>query len=106
MYYVYILASKKYGTLYIGVTHDLIKRVYEHKHDLIEGFTKTYQVHRLVYYEHTEDIHSAIQYEKRLKKWNRQWKIALIELSNPEWQDLYLELTGAMDSRLRGNDTL
>ena len=70
-YYIYILASKRNGTLYIGVTNDLVKRVNDHKNNLIEGFTKKYSVHKLVYYEQTEDIESAIQREKRLKKWNR-----------------------------------
>ena len=91
-YYVYILASKRNGTLYIGVTNDLIRRVYEHKNDLIDGFTKKYGVHRLVYYEQYDEIVNAIQREKRLKKWNRQWKIELIEKENPEWKDLYLQL--------------
>ncbi len=88
-YYVYILASKRNGTLYIGMTNDLIRRVNEHKNDLIEGFTKKYGVHKLVYFEQTSDIESAIQREKRLKKWNRQWKLDLIEKENPEWKDLY-----------------
>jgi len=88
-YYVYILASKRNGTLYIGVTSNLIKRIYEHKNNLVEGFTKKYFVHDLVYYEETTDINSAIEREKRLKKWNRQWKIELIEKSNPNWEDLY-----------------
>jgi len=91
-YYVYILASRKKGTLYIGVTSDLLKRIYEHKHDLVEGFTKQYKVHNLVYFEFTESIESAIAREKKLKKWNREWKIRLIEKSNPDWRDLYLEL--------------
>jgi putative endonuclease len=91
-YYVYILASKKKGTLYIGVTSDLVKRIYEHKHDLVEGFSKQYKVHNLVYFEITESIESAIAREKKLKKWNREWKIRLIEKSNPEWRDLYAEL--------------
>ena len=91
-YYVYILASKRNGTLYIGVTSGLKKRVYEHKHDLVEGFTKKYQVHILVYYEMTNDIESAIRREKLLKKWRRRWKIALIEKNNPEWKDLYNDL--------------
>jgi putative endonuclease len=91
-YYVYLLASKRNGTLYIGVTSDLVKRVHEHKNDLIEGFTKKYNVHKLVYYEATEDINSAITREKQLKKWKRDWKIELIEKSNPEWKDLYFEL--------------
>jgi putative endonuclease len=86
---VYILASQRNGTLYIGVTSDLIKRVWEHKNDLIEGFTKKYAVHRLVYYEMLENMESAIQREKQLKKWNRDWKIELIEKDNPEWADLY-----------------
>ena len=90
-YYVYIMASKKNGTLYIGVTNDLIKRVYAHKNDLVEGFTKKYGVHQLVYYEQTEDVKSAIQREKQLKKWNRGWKIELIEKMNPDWKDLYDE---------------
>jgi len=86
---VYILASKKNGTLYIGVTSDLVKRVWEHQNDLVEGFTKKYAVHRLVYYEMLEDMEAAIQREKQLKKWNRDWKIDLIEKDNPEWRDLY-----------------
>ena len=91
-YYVYILSSRKKGTLYIGVTSDLLKRIYEHKNDLVEGFTKKYKVHNLVYFEMTESIESAIAQEKKLKKWNREWKIRLIEKSNPDWRDLYLEL--------------
>ncbi len=91
-YYVYILASKKNGTLYIGVTNNLIRRVYEHKNGLIDGFTKKYNVHILVYYEVVSDIGSAIQREKRMKKWNRQWKIELIEKENVDWQDLYYQL--------------
>ena len=88
-YYVYMLASKRNGTLYIGVTNDLVRRVYEHKQGLIEGFTKKYKVDRLVFFEETNDVESAIIREKRLKKWNRQWKIELIEKQNPEWKDLY-----------------
>jgi len=91
-YYVYILASKRNGTLYIGVTNNLIRRVYEHKNDLINGFTKKYKVHMLVYYEHANDIYSAIQREKSLKKRERKWKIELIETMNPDWHDLYEEL--------------
>jgi putative endonuclease len=89
---VYILASKKNGTLYIGVTSDLIKRAWEHKNDLVEGFTKKYGVHVLVYFELHEDMAAAIQREKQLKKWNRDWKIDLIEKDNPEWADLYESL--------------
>jgi len=88
-YFVYILASKRNGTLYIGMTNDLIKRVFEHKSDIIEGFTKKYSVHILVYYERFSDVYSAIAREKRLKKWKRQWKIDLIEKDNPQWRDLY-----------------
>ncbi len=88
-YYVYILASKKNGTLYTGVTSDLAKRCYEHKQDLVEGFTKRYQVHTLVYYEVHSDIREAIRREKQIKKWNRSWKIRLIEEKNPQWQELY-----------------
>ena len=91
-YYVYILASKRNGTLYIGVTSDLAKRIYEHKHSLIKGFTKKYNVDRLVYYETTEDVESAILREKRLKKWKRQWKVELIEQKNPNWKDLYYDI--------------
>ena len=92
MYYVYIMASRRNGTLYIGVTNNLIKRVYEHKNDLVEGFTKKYGVHRLVYYEQSGDVKSAIEREKRLKAWKRRWKLRLIEEMNPEWNDLYDEL--------------
>ena len=88
-YYVYIIASRRNGTLYIGVTDDLVRRVYEHKHDIVEGFTKKYGVHDLVYYEQTNDVYSALTRAKRLKKWNRDWKIVLIERENPEWRDLY-----------------
>ena len=91
-YYIYILASKKNGTLYIGVTSDLIKRIYEHKNDLVEGFTRKYTIHNLVYFEATESIESAITREKQLKKWNRAWKTNLIEKSNPAWNDLYTDL--------------
>lgn len=87
-YYVYILASNRNGTLYIGITDNLVRRVYEHKNDLIEGFTKKYKVHMLVYFEETSDVKSAIQREKQLKKWNRKWKLELIESKNPAWKDL------------------
>ena len=92
-YYVYILASKRNGTLYIGITNSLIRRVYEHKNGLIDGFTKKYKVHNLVFYERFDDVKSAIRCEKQLKKWNRKWKIDLIEKDNPEWKDLYEDLT-------------
>jgi putative endonuclease len=86
---VHILASKRNGTLYIGMTSNLQKRVWEHKNDLIEGFTKKYGVHRLVYYELHPDMMSAITREKQMKKWNRSWKVELIEQLNPEWKDLW-----------------
>lgn len=91
-YYVYILASKRNGTLYIGVTNDLRRRVYEHKEKIIEGFTAEYGVSTLVWYESTENVESALLKEKQLKKWNRAWKIQLIEEKNFEWNDLYDEL--------------
>ena len=87
-YYVYILASRPGGALYIGVTNDLLRRVYEHRDCLVEGFTKRYGVHLLVHYEMFGDIADAIAREKQLKKWNRAWKLRLIEERNPEWQDL------------------
>ena len=89
MHYVYILASKKNGTLYIGVTTDLQKRIFQHKNKEIEGFTKKYGVDKLVYFETYEDYWDAANREKRMKKWNRAWKIELIEKENPHWQDLY-----------------
>ena len=92
VYYVYILASKPNGTLYIGVTNDLIRRVYEHKQGLIDGFTKKYGVKMLVYYEQCGQIESVIMREKQSKKWKRAWKIRLIKSMNPEWKDLYEEL--------------
>ena len=92
MYFVYILASRRNGTLYVGVTNDLVRRVYEHKNDLVDGFTKRYGVHLLVYYESTSEVTSAIQREKQIKKWNRAWKIELIERVNQDWKDLYNEL--------------
>lgn len=88
-YYVYILAGKINGTLYIGVTNNLVKRVYEHKQNYVEGFTKQFGVHTLVYFETHSDINEALKREKQLKKWNRKWKINLIEKDNPKWEDLY-----------------
>jgi len=86
---VYLLASKRNGTLYCGVTSDLVKRVWEHKHDMAKGFTSRYGVHRLVWYEAHESMESAIVREKRIKNWKRPWKIDLIEEKNPDWKDLY-----------------
>lgn len=96
---IYILASKRNGTLYIGVTTNMIKRVWEHKRHLSQGFTNKYKVHLLVYFEMTDDITTAIKREKQLKKWRRQWKINLIENMNPEWRDLYPEIAGFPPSR-------
>ncbi len=90
--FVYILASKKNGTLYIGVTSDLVKRVWEHKNDVAEGFTRRYGVKTLVYYEVSDSIESAIWREKQMKEWQRAWKIRLIEEENPEWNDLYFQI--------------
>jgi len=92
-YFVYILASKRNGTLYIGVTNNLLKRVHQHKNDIAEGFTKKYNVHKLVYYEMFGRIQDAITREKRMKKWKRQWKMRLIEESNPNWEDLFDSLS-------------
>jgi putative endonuclease len=89
---VYVMASKPNGTLYIGVTSDLAKRVWEHKNDSVDGFTKTYGVHCLVHYELHGDMVAAITREKQLKKWNRAWKVELIEEKNPEWKDLSDEI--------------
>jgi putative endonuclease len=86
--FVYILASKRNGTLYIGATSDLARRVEEHKLDVVESFTKRYQIHTLVYYEAHEDIRDAIERERQLKKWERKWKLRLIEELNPNWVDL------------------
>ena len=87
-YYVYILASKQNGTLYIGVTNDLERRMYEHKNNVKEGFTNKYGVYMLVYYEETDDVSAAIHREKQLKNWKRKWKLDLIEGMNPDWDDL------------------
>ena len=89
---VYILANKKNGTLYIGVTSNLAQRIYQHKNKLVSGFTDKYHVHNLVYYEQHDSMESAILREKQMKKWKRDWKIRLIETNNPEWNDLYQEI--------------
>jgi putative endonuclease len=91
-YYVYILANCLGGTLYIGVTSNLVGRVYQHKAGAVKGFTKKYSVDRLVYFEESESIEAAILREKQMKKWNRAWKVALIEKQNPNWTDLYEQL--------------
>ena len=89
---VYLLASKQNGTLYVGVTSDLVKRIWEHKSDLVEGFTRKHRIHTLVWYEAHETMESAIRREKVIKKWNRHWKLKMIEAENPHWRDLYDEL--------------
>ncbi|MGC1694796.1 MAG: GIY-YIG nuclease family protein [Pseudolabrys sp.] len=88
-FWVYILASRLGGTLYTGVTNDLVRRVYKHREGLVEGFTKKHGVHRLVHFEQFDDVENAIRREKRLKSWNRAWKIRLIEEKNPNWIELY-----------------
>ena len=93
VFYVYIMASQRNGTLYTGVTNDLIRRAQEHREGLISGFTKRYGVKILVYFEVHYDIHEAILREKRIKRWQRAWKLKLIEDKNPEWRDLWVELT-------------
>ena len=96
--YVYILASKKNGTLYIGVTKDIVRRIKGHKAGLIEGFTKNYKVNMLVWFEEYHGINEAIEQEKKLKNWHRSWKINLIEHTNPEWRDLAKEFNVRIDS--------
>lgn len=91
-YYVYLLASRRHGTLYVGVTSDLVKRVYQHREGLLEGFTKKYGVKTLVWFDSTGSVEGAISTEKRIKNWKREWKIALIEKENPQWRDLYPDL--------------
>ena len=88
------MASKSNGTLYVGVTSNLLQRVYQHKNNLVEGFTKKYAVHNLVYFEQHLDMYAAITREKQIKKWNRQWKINLIQEQNPKWLDLWEEING------------
>ncbi|HVX04391.1 MAG TPA: GIY-YIG nuclease family protein [Rhodanobacteraceae bacterium] len=90
---VYILATKPYGTLYIGVTSDLVKRIWEHRTNAAEGFTRRYEVHRLVYFEQFRSMTEAIEREKELKKWRRAWKIALVEKANSDWRDLWPEIS-------------
>ncbi len=92
--YVYMLANRQQGTLYVGATTDLVGRTWQHKSGTIDGFTKQYGVDRLVYFEAFEDIAMAVLRERQIKKWNRDWKIRLIEENNPEWRDLYPEIAG------------
>jgi len=91
-YYVYILASDPNGTLYIGVTSNIIQRTFQHKNNQVKGFTQKYNIHKLVFFESCSDIGTAITREKQLKKWNREWKVKLIEQVNPDWKDLYNEI--------------
>ena len=90
--YIYILANKPYGTVYIGITNDLSRRIYEHKNNAIKGFTSRYDLHKLVYYEPFDDIQDALRREKNLKAWKRDWKIKLVSEFNPEWENLYEKL--------------
>ena len=92
MAYVYILTNKNNSTLYIGVTNDLIRRIYEHKNEFVEGFSRRYKLHKLIYYEQTDSMIQAIEREKQLKRWHRNWKINLINEKNPEWKDLYYKI--------------
>jgi len=91
-YYIYILSNKRNGTLYVGVTNDLKRRVYQHKNELVDGFTKEYGLKTLVYFEQTSSIEEALKREKLLKRWKRNWKLNLIEKLNPNWKDLYVDL--------------
>ena len=93
-YFVYIMTNKPNGVLYIGVTSDLVKRCYQHKNNLADGFTKKYHLHQLIYYEDTSDVYEALTREKRLKKWRREWKLDLINKFNPSWNDLYNNIAG------------
>lgn len=99
-YYVYILASERNGTLYTGVTSDLIKRIKEHKDKSVEGFTQKYQVDQLVYFADCNNVFSAIAREKQIKSWKRDWKLKLIEETNPEWNDLYQQISNPPGSQL------
>ena len=92
MYYIYVVTNRPYGTLYIGVTHDLVRRVWEHKQKAVQGFTEKYKLDKLVYYESCEDRIRAIEREKQLKRWHRDWKIDLIQTNNPTWKDLYKDV--------------
>jgi len=106
--FVYLLASDRNGTLYLGVTSNLVQRVWQHRTHAVEGFSSRYAVARLVWYEPHETMDSAIQREKRIKKWNRAWKMRLIDDMNPSWRDLWPDITEqpptSLGSRLRGND--
>lgn len=92
-FYVYLLANHSYGTFYVGITNNLVRRAWEHKHDLVEGFTRTHGLHRLVWYEAHSTAMEAIKREKLIKKWHRDWKVNLVQAMNPEWDDLYMAIT-------------
>ena len=110
--HVYLLASDRNGTLYVGVTSDLISRIWQHREHVAAGFSQRFGVTRLVWFEAHATMESAIQREKRIKKWNRAWKVELIDRTNPSWRGLWSDITGqvpkakSMDSRFRGNDEL
>ncbi|MDP3880302.1 MAG: GIY-YIG nuclease family protein [Dehalococcoidales bacterium] len=91
-YYIYILASKRNGTLYVGSTSDLVRRIYEHNNNYVEGFTKKYGIHNLVYFEECDDRDAAVLRERQIKEWKRRWKLEMIEKVNPEWNDLYEQI--------------
>jgi putative endonuclease len=97
-FYIYILANKKNGTLYTGMTSNLLRRIIQHKNGVFKSFTKRYDISKLVYFEISEDVRSAIIREKRIKRWKRKWKIGLIEKNNPQWQDLFCCLMDAGSS--------
>ncbi len=102
MYYVYVMTNRRHGTLYVGMTNDLIKRVGQHKQNMADGFTSKWGLHTLVYFEMIEHAYEAIQREKRFKKWNRSWKVQLIDENNPDWADLYPEILGMGPRSSRG----
>ena len=97
-YYIYIMTNKRNGTLYIGVTNDLIRKVYEHKNYLLDGFTKNYDIKMLVYFEIYDSIETALNREKNIKAWQRSWKVRIIEEQNPHWNDLYNQVTGSQSA--------
>ena len=101
---VYILSSRRNGTLYVGVTSDFVSRISEHKQNLLDGFTAKYGVHNLVYLEFHDSMDAAIKREKRVKRWRRAWKIELIEKDNPAWRDLYSQLSGLSDPSMKTED--
>jgi putative endonuclease len=101
MYYVYITASQRKGTLYIGVSNDLVRRIFEHKEGRVDGFARRFGCNKLVWFDNSDDVISVIRREKQLKAWKRLWKIELIEAANPEWRDLYYEIIPGASDRPR-----